>query len=257
MFVTTSTRTDRQMIEKTKKTAETLAVPYVPRKKKSVNQLQNELNSNCLVVCKNRLELFEKGSPSPFFFHPNSAMFRIKRLLKGEHDPFADAAMLSKGMTVLDCTLGLGSDSIVASFLVGENGKVTGVEGQKYLAYIVQNGLRNWDSGIPVMNAAMERVSVIHSNSLDYLKSLPGNSVDCVYFDPMFEESILESYGIKALVQFAIHDDLNEELIVEALRVAKLRVVLKDHYQSNRFEKFGFQTIRRKSSKFHFGFINK
>jgi Putative SAM-dependent methyltransferase len=255
MFITTATRTDPQMIEEAIEIAEKLDVPYVRRKKKSINHLQNELNSNCLVVYKNRLELFEKGSSYPFFFHPNSAMFRIKRLLKGEHDPFADAAMLSKGMTVLDCTLGLASDSIVASYLVGENGQVTGIEGQKYLAYIVKNGLRSWDSGIPVMNAAMERVSVIHSNALDYLRSLPGESVDCVYFDPMFEESILESYGIKALVQFAIHDDLNEEIIEEALRVAKSRVVLKDHYQSNRFEKFGFQAIRRKSSKFHFGFI--
>ncbi|MFZ7944193.1 hypothetical protein [Neobacillus sp. 19] len=95
-----------------------------------------------IVVGKDRVELFEKGSTLPFFFHPNSAMFRIKRLLSGENDPFADAAQLTEGMTILDCTLGLASDAIVASFLVGKGGHVTGLEGHKYLAYIVQEGLK-------------------------------------------------------------------------------------------------------------------
>src|SRR5262249_39484281 len=153
--------------------------------------------------------------------------------------PFADAAKLSKGMTVLDCTLGLASDSIVASFLVGREGSVTGTEGQKYLAYIVKEGLKTWDTGIPQMNEAMERINVIQAASLDYLKGLNDASVDCVYFDPMFEESIIGSVGIKALTHFAIYNDLDEETMEEALRVAKFRVVLKDHFRSSRFERYG------------------
>ncbi|MFZ7943124.1 hypothetical protein ACO1D1_05675, partial [Neobacillus sp. 19] len=74
--------------------------------------MQLKANSDCLVVGKDRVELFEKGSTLPFFFHPNSAMFRIKRLLSGENDPFADAAQLTEGMTILDCTLGLASDAV-------------------------------------------------------------------------------------------------------------------------------------------------
>lgn len=257
MFVTTAGRTNDEMIVKAKETAKRLNASYIPRKKKSVLRLQDEINSDCLVVGKERLELFPQGSSQPFFFHPNSAMFRIKRLINGEHDPFADAAKLEKGMSFLDCTLGLASDSIVASYLVGENGTVTGTEGQKYLAYVVKEGLLSWESGFEVMNKAMARIKVIHINSLDYLRSLPNEAVDCVYFDPMFEESILESDGIKALGHLALYQDLNTETINEALRVAKRRVILKDHYKSKRFEAYGFVAHRRKTAKFHFGVLEK
>ncbi|WP_223593346.1 class I SAM-dependent methyltransferase [Neobacillus bataviensis] len=257
MFVTTSGRTTQQLNEKAMDIAATLDVPYLPRKKKSVQLLQEKCDSDCLVVGKERLELFQKGEQEPFFFHPNSAMFRIKRLMRGEHDPFADAAKLSPGMTVLDCTLGLASDSIVASFLVGKEGSVTGIEGEKFLAYIVKEGLKTWDTGIPQMNEAMERINVIQSASLDYLKGLKDASVDCVYFDPMFEESIIGSVGIKPLTHFAIYNDLDEETMEEALRVAKFRVVLKDHFRSSHFEKYGFQVFRRQNAKFHFGYIEK
>ncbi|MDN3016791.1 class I SAM-dependent methyltransferase [Paenibacillus sp. BSR1-1] len=257
MFVTTSGRTTQQLNEKAMDIAATLEVPYRPRNKKSVQLLQEKWDSDCLVVGKERLELFQKEEHEPFFFHPNSAMFRIKRLMRGEHDPFAEAAKLSKGMTVLDCTLGLASDSIVASFLVGKEGSVTGIEGQKYMAYIVKEGLKTWDTGIPQMNEAMERITVIQAASLDYLKGLSDDSVDCVYFDPMFEESIIGSVGIKALAHFAIYNGLDEETMEEALRVAKFRVILKDHYRSSRFERYGFQVFHRQNAKFHFGYIEK
>jgi hypothetical protein len=257
MFVTTAGRTNQQMIQEAVKTAAILDVEYIPRKKRSIQSLQIEADSECIVVGKERLELFAKGESQPFFFHPNSAMFRIKRLMNQEHDPFADASRLSKGMSFLDCTLGLASDSIVASFLVGETGKVLGIEGQPFLAFLVKMGLRTWESGLTKMNEAMNRVQVIHENALQILKSLPNESFDCVYFDPMFEESVLESDGIKALGQFALYDDLNEETVREALRVSRQRVVLKDHFRSSRFEKFGFQVQRRKTAKFHFGRIEK
>lgn len=257
MFVTTAGRTNQQMIEKTIITANDLGVEYVPRKKKSILRLQEELNSDCLVVGKERLELFPLGSSLPFFFHPNSAMFRIRRLLKGEHDPFAEAAKLETGMSFLDCTLGLASDSIVASFLVGDEGMVTGTEGQKYLAYVVKEGLHTWASGLEVMNKAMARIKIIHTNSLDYLKSLPSESVDCVYFDPMFEEAILESDGIKALGHLALYHDLTKDMVAEAIRVARCRVILKDHYKSKRFETYEFHVYRRKTAKFHFGVLEK
>lgn len=257
MFVTTAGRTNQQMVNRTISIANYLGVEYIPRKKKSVIRLQEEWKGDCLVVGKERLELFPLGSTQPFFFHPNSAMFRIRRLLFGEHDPFAEAAKLEKGMSFLDCTLGLASDSIIASFLVGDEGTVTGTEGQKYLAYVVKEGLQTWDSGLEAMNKAMAKIQVIHINSFDYLKGLPSESVDCVYFDPMFEEKILESDGIKALGNLALYHDLTEDLVAEALRVARCRVILKDHYKSKRFEVFGFDVYRRKTAKFHFGVLEK
>jgi hypothetical protein len=257
MFVTTAGRTNEHMIERAMGTAAILGVEYIPRNKKSIQSLQKEMDSDCIVVSKERNELFAKGERQPFFFHPNSAMFRIKRLMKQEHDPFADVSCLTEGMSFLDCTLGLASDSIVASYLVGETGKVIGVEGQSFLAFLVKMGLCKWDSGHSAMNDAMKRIQVVNDKALNVLQSLQNDSFDCVYFDPMFEESVLESDGIKALGQFALYDDLLEETVREALRVSRQRVVLKDHYKSSRFEKFGFRVLRRKTAKFHFGWIEK
>jgi 16S rRNA G966 N2-methylase RsmD len=107
------------------------------------------------------------------------------------------------------------------------------------------------------MDHAMRRINVKSTGSFPYLKMLPDNSYDVVYFDPMFEENILESDGIKGLSRFAVYADLSEELIFQAKRVAKERVVLKDHFRSSRFEQYGFSVNKRKTSKFHFGVIEK
>ena len=248
------------MIQEAKDAAAYLQAKYKERNQRSILSMQMEWQEDCMVIGKNKTELFpflEEGMSEPFFFHPNSASFRIKRLLKQEEDPFIAATMLTPGMSLLDCTLGMGSDSIVASFAVGATGKVVGVEGNKYTSFIVKSGLKTWMSDLEVMNAAMKRIEVITLNHLVYLKSLGEDSFDCVYFDPMFELSILESDGLKALRTWAIYEDLSTESIKEALRVAKKRVVLKDYFRSTRFQQHQFSVKIRKSSKFHYGIIEK
>lgn len=257
MIITTAGRTNEQMINKARQLAIELNSVYVDRNKQSVMAIMKMLEDDCIVVGKNRLELYPFGDNEPFFFHPNSSMFRVKRLLKGEKDPFLEAAQLRAGMSLLDCTLGLASDSIVASFVVGESGIVTGIEANPYLAYIVQIGLLEWDSGIEEMNQAMRRITVKQKNSLEVLKQLDDNSFDCVYFDPMFEETILESDGIRGLTKFARNEGLFSEMIEHAYRVSRKRVILKDHFRSQRFDQYSFTVIQRKTAKFHFGFIEK
>ncbi|PLR98909.1 class I SAM-dependent methyltransferase [Bacillus sp. T33-2] len=257
MFVTTAGRTTEAMIAMAKQVAKDLGIKYIPRKKRSISLLQEIEKDGCIVAGKERLELYPLGEKEPFFFHPNSAMFRIKRLLKGEHDPFIDAARLQHGMSVIDCTLGLASDSIVASFAVGLEGRVTGLEVNPFLAYVVKQGLSNWDSGLTEMNEAMTKISVHNIFALDFLKTQKGDSADCVYLDPMFEEAILESDGIRGLSRISYFGGISEELIREAVRVAKKRVILKDHFRSTRFTQFGFVVQLRKSAKFHYGVLEK
>jgi hypothetical protein len=257
MFVTTAGRTNEEMIEQAKEIADELQIPFVERKKRSVVQLQEQHNDSCIVVYKERMELYLLGESNPFFFHPSSAMFRIKRLLRGEHDPFIEACQLSSGMSFLDCTIGLGSDSIVASYRVGSSGKVIGLEAEKYLSYIVQDGLKKWSTDIQEINESMRRIEVRHEHCYSYLKMLPSESIDVIYFDPMFEETIAESISIQPLTKIANYEVFQSHWIMEALRVAKNRVVLKDHYLSERFNLFGFKVMPRKTSKFHYGYIDK
>ncbi|WP_423407157.1 class I SAM-dependent methyltransferase [Heyndrickxia sp. MSNUG] len=257
MFVTTAGRTNEEITAHARKIADDLNAEFVPRKKRSIFAIQEKLSDHCLVISKERLELYPFGEKEPFFFHPNSAMFRIKRLMNGENDPLIQSGKLAAGMSFLDCTLGLGSDSIVASYAVGTRGYVTGVEARPELSYLVKTGLKSWDSGYEAINQAMANINVVNEYSHDFLKKLDDDSFDCVYFDPMFDESIFESDGIRGLSHFAVYEGLSKEMMDHALRVAKKRVILKDHFRSTRFDEFGFKVNRRKSAKFHFGVIEK
>ncbi len=255
MVITTSARTNSAYIDKAKQIAAILGEKYYPRGRDSIQDLHHNLNEDILVVGKRRIELFLQNEDYPIFFHPNSAMFRMKRLLSGNHDTFVEACKLSVGMTFLDCTLGLGSDSIVASYSVGTSGSVTSIEGNKTLSFLVESGLSTWDSEIPVMNQAMKAIKVVNASYQDYLKKCADKSIDVIYFDPMFEDTIEGSVGLQGVKKLAIYDDISEEAIEEAKRVAIKRIVMKDYWKSNRFEKLGFAPIRRRSADFHYGII--
>lgn len=257
MFVTTAGRTNEELITRARSIADQMMAEYVPRRKMSIESIQKFKDQDCLVVGKERLELYPYGEKEPFFFHPNSAMFRIKRIMQGEEDPLIATASLRGGMSFLDCTLGLGADSIVASYVTGEEGIAVGIEARKELAFIVKEGLTEWESGYDAINQAMRKINIVEAFALDYLKHQDDNSFDCVYFDPMFDDSILESDGIRGLSHFALYEGISRETVEQAFRVARNRVVLKDHFRSPRFEQFNFSVTRRKSAKFHYGFIEK
>ncbi|KMJ59671.1 hypothetical protein AB685_02020 [Bacillus sp. LL01] len=255
MIVTTAGRTNEQMIQTARKIANDLGYHYYQRNKKSIGAISEERQQDVLVIGKNRYEWYRLGEADPVFFHPNTAAFRAKRWQKGEVEPFLLATDLNTGMSFLDCTLGLASDSIMASMATGEHGQVTGVEGNKLLAYLVKTGLKNWESDIGQMNEAMKRIKVLEGKHQHILTSLPENSFDVVYFDPMFENQIKESNGISPLRKVAVYDELTEQTILDAKRVARNRIVLKDHWQSERFGKFGFTVNKRKTAKFHYGYL--
>lgn len=255
MIVTTAGRTNEEMKAYAKKVAEELECSFVMRNDIPVYKLHEQHEQDVLVVGKNRLAIYPRGTEESFFFHPNSAMFRVKRLMRGEHDPFVQAAKLEKGMTVLDCTLGMASDSIVASYIVGKEGAVIGLEGNQYMAYVMEKGLQNWYSGVSEIDEAMRSITVKRTEHFTFLKQCEDNSYDIVYLDPMFEETVIESDGIRGLKHFALYNDVTDETIREAKRVARKRVVLKDHFRSTRFERHNFFVYKRKSAKFHFGVI--
>ena len=255
VMVTTAGRTDQALDRKAEQIAAKLGLPFACRNKRSVSVFLKECE-NVLVVGKQALELYGRSSKEPYFFHPNLAMVRVKRLAAGKNDAFIDAAGLKKGDSLLDCTLGFASDSIAASFVVGETGRVTGIEGSRILSYMAETGLRSWEGQFPEMEAAMRRIEVIASNHYDYLLACPDKSVDVVYFDPMFEEGIEESTAMRTISGFAVFTDINADIITEAKRVARRKVVMKDHFRSKKFAQLGFDQQIRKSAKFHYGILS-
>lgn len=256
-IVTTAGRPDDLSMVLANFVCETLCLTFVPRKKRSIRKISEEYQANVIVAGKNRYEYYAFGTDEPFFFHPNSAAFRLKRVARGEAEPFLQAVQLEKNDTILDCTLGLGADAMLAAFIVGEYGRVVGVEANPNVAFIVAHGMGTYDTTELPLTACMRQIEVVQAEAIDFLKHQPDNAFDVVYMDPMFEELIEESNNFQALRTAGAHVTLTDEWVSEAKRVAKKRVVLKAHYRSTWFEKYQFSRLTRLTSKFHYGVIEK
>lgn len=210
---------------------------------------------NILLVKKNSLSIIT--SDGELFFHPNTAHLRIKNLRGGEGDRLIDALKISEGSTVLDCTLGLGSDAIVESFIAGAAGKVVALEINPLIAEVVSYGLKNFSDDSPHILQAMRRVEVINADCGKFLKTCADNSFDVVYFDPMFRRPVQKSSGLNPIRPLADNRPLTTETICEACRVAKFRVVMKEHNGSPEFERLGFKVAEGgKYSSVAFGVID-
>jgi len=238
-IVTTSHRPTPEQIELAKELAEELSIKFVARNNKSVQDLLTSAGCNGIMVVSATRISFLTGS-SEFFFHPSLAKVRIKEIKDGKNDRMIQAMSIGAGDSLLDCTLGLGTDAIVASYVVGESGRVIGLESSPVIATIVRRGLKNYQRIEEDLTAAMQRIEVIKTTHKEYLASLPPHSFDVVYFDPMFRVPMRNSPSIDALRAIANSDPVDLETIELALKVCKRRVVMKERRGSEEFSRLGF-----------------
>lgn len=149
---------------------------------------------------------------------PGMAHLRIDRIDKGDRD---DALLrfgeLTEGDALLDCTLGFGQDALVAARLVGEKGRVVGIEKSLPLYVLTREGLLA--HGAPV--------EVQHADSAELLKTLPDRSFDVVLFDPMFEKPRKSQPQFEALRFHADYAELTREMLDAARRIARRAVLVK------------------------------
>ena len=127
------------------------------------------------------------------------AQLRTQNIDRGMSDHMAEAMGLTEGMSVLDCTMGLASDAVVASYIVGSAGKVVGIEKSPVVHLIVSRGIDDFDAEDERLVQAVKRVQPIQSDALEYLRSLADGSFDVVYFDPMFREPVYTSANFKPM----------------------------------------------------------
>lgn len=252
-IVTTAYRPTADTAAEAERIAGVLDIPSVPRRKRSIETMHADESADIIVTAKERLELYPLGKAEPFFFHPNSAAFRTKRPL--HQDPLIEISNLQPGDSFLDCTLGMASDAITVSQWVGPDGKVVGCESHPAIAFIIEEGLKRYKA-MPQLTDAMKRIEVQSAEAVAYLQSLQENAFDVVYMDPMFTEEIKEASNFSPVRGAADMGQLTEEWVEEAKRVARKAVVLKAHFRSADFERFGFTRRIRPNTKFHFGAIN-
>ncbi|MCR5833839.1 MAG: class I SAM-dependent methyltransferase [Selenomonadaceae bacterium] len=239
-IVTTARNPDINQENSAAEIAQRLGGKFVPREDLSFDIMKKIYGAeNILLVKKNSVSVVT--AEGELFFHPNTAHLRIKNLRSGEGDRLIDALKISAGSTVLDCTLGLGSDALVESFVVTDSGKVIALEVNKLIAEVVRHGLKNFNDDSPHIIEAMRRVEVVNIDCRDYLNTCADNSFDVVYLDPMFRKPIHSSSGLNPIRPLADARPLTEEIIREACRVAKFRVVMKEHSGSEEFARLGFK----------------
>ena len=185
-------------------------------------------------------------------FHPSMALLRLMNIFRDNPDRFLEATGLKAGDVMLDATLGLATDALVAAWAVGPGGRVIGVEKSPVLAAVVRDGLLHFPDMIPhgavdkqkvwqALAEAAGRIDVVWSDHLDFLRRQPADSADVVFFDPMFRHTRPQSASIQPLHFWSDPRSIDPSVIHEATRAARHRIVLKERKGSKEFTRLGFQ----------------
>lgn len=215
---------------------------FVPRQHKSLATIAREHETQAVLVWQPNGPILHIGSER-FFFHPSMAKNRLASYRhSGTIDPLIRACALEEGSSFLDCTLGLGADAIVAAYFA-RAGRVVALESSPLIAAIVKWGMKVYHSGIDWLDQAIHSIEVINGEHYLYLKKLGDNSFDIVYFDPMFQKPRYKSTALTPLRLLANHQRLSREVLGEACRVARKRVVVKEMPASREFERLGIEKI--------------
>ncbi|HEY3396755.1 MAG TPA: class I SAM-dependent methyltransferase [Armatimonadota bacterium] len=208
--------------------AERLQTEVVPRADLSLPALLASAGATgVLVVGGDRVTYHEPRRELVYFFHPGMARRRLRNYTAGRGDPMLTAMRLQAGDTVLDCTLGRGTDATLAAHVAGPTGRVVGLEKMPVLAWMTIDGLQHYEIDDRLTREAMRRVE---AHCADYAEALPRQETDSfevVYFDPLFDQPVAGASGMVPLRQLASDEPVTVAALEEARRVARRCVVIK------------------------------
>ena len=216
--------------------------PFVVRRHDSLALLGRRHGTRgALVVDANRLRLVY--AERSYSFHPNMAHHRVTAVQAGRGDRLLNITNLQPGDRFLDCTCGLGADAIVAAHAVGPDGQVDALETSALLATVVADGMAHGDHRNPALVTAMRRVTVRHATAEHVLATLPSQSWDVVYFDPMFDTPVEATTSLGLVRLLAATDLPTRATLTEARRVARRCVVVKDRATGTLLEQLGLAPV--------------
>ena len=243
--VTTSLSAGSEFIERAEQLASELECPYCDRGDDSLDEIRASTSrSNLIVLTHDEVRLVTASGS--FWFHPNMARSRIEAMLRGGADRLANFMGLQAGDRVLDATCGLGADAIVAAYVVGPSGFVQAVERSPVLSTVVRHGMQTYQHRRPEIVEAMRRVEVTTGDASAFLCTQSDCSWDVVYFDPMFEATLDRSQGLDVVRRLACLETTSSGQILEASRVARRCVVMKDRAPGRKLYDLGFEIVSHK-----------
>lgn len=222
MILTTARKPGPALTAEAQAIAAANRIPFIPRGNSS---LQTLIDSYGTVLSLSYEHLSCHTATGELFFHPNMAAVRIRLLRQGQPDKLLDICDLRLGFSFLDCTAGLCSDSLVAKFRAGEQGRVLALEKSLPIYLVMKHGLSRT---LPQrFRQPAQGIELIHADFRSYLPRLPDRSFDVVYLDPMFDVPVHQSSSLQPLRPLAADLPLSAEDIAAAARVAAKRVVVK------------------------------
>jgi 16S rRNA (guanine1516-N2)-methyltransferase len=235
--VTVSGQPEDAVREEARAFAQRLGVPFVDRRPKAPLHRLLETPADVLLVFE-REHVALWDSRGTFRWSPGMAALRLLALSRGEPDNLVWAAQLRPGDEVLDCTLGLGQDALIASRAVGPSGRVRALEKSLPLLAVTDAGLRR----LGRLPGACE-IEVAHEDAAVALQGAPSRSVDVVLFDPMFGKPKKAQPSFEMLRRHAEHAPLTAQTLQAAARVARRSVVVKGARYSDDLRRLGLSPL--------------
>ena len=155
---------------------------------------------------------------------PEGACFVQEGLLatkldEGSRHPFMRA--LGPCASIVDCTLGLANDALHAAVFL--RCSVLGVEGSPVIHALLEEGLPRLGASY----AGGRQIQLHHGDAIDVLRGLGDRSHDVVFLDPMMSRPRKSAPSFAVLRAFAVNESPSAELLRQAARVARARVVVK------------------------------
>lgn len=237
--VTTAQKTELYYKEWARRVSAQLCIPYVERRKMSLPMLKERYGlESLLLIGKEGPRIFTHGTKS-HGFHLSMGELRIQHIDKGADDHLVEALGKESVESLLDCTLGLGADSIVMNYALPHLQRHIGLEGNPLLAYVTNWGLRHFTHHSAKVIDALRRIQVVHMTYeayFDYLeqtmKEKEKKPFDVIYFDPMFTDPIMESPQFQSLRSIVLHAPLDVAALRRAQHLGR-RVIVKNrpHYE--------------------------
>ena len=230
IYVVPSLKAKEKLQSEGKAWAESQGFTYVPRGKRTIQDLMDEYGEDFLVYSSRGPQIDRpEGS---HFFSLNMAELRIQNLRKGQRDHLLEA-LIGRGashqpLSVLDCTCGFGADAAVASFGLPAGSRVDALEVSPLLEAVTSWGFSHFVHKKDDVTAALRRISLRRGDYRDYLLSDEGPVYDVLYFDPMFQRPVEASCQFQPVRAIMEHGGLTRDLIERALQKARRRVVIKE-----------------------------
>jgi 16S rRNA (guanine1516-N2)-methyltransferase len=256
MLVTTSPSGDER---EARELANRFGLISVPRGRARLDELLAQAAGAPLLLLSERHVELIRHSPSGVIVRERGsqgmAILRLSRAMHGEIDPLVRVASLIPGDRVLDATLGLGGDALIAAHAT--QAPLLAFEHSPLLAAFTQASLHRATGKGGLRKAALEAGARIEVQSADYndaLAKLADQSFDVVLFDPMFLSTVEAAPVFDVVRAHANPGQLSMEALAHARRIARRGVLVKDSPRGKELRRLGLAPI--KVRRFLFGWAD-